>query len=171
MKKIICTLLIVLSLVTLCACGGTPASNGGNSEQPDIKQLNVGDELLVYPETSFSYTYIKRTYPNPNDPTEVDEKSYVVQITSATLTLTKKNVIEKDDSIAGDFHPYVAKLVVTGKTDASLSGKAIRITYSNQYNGIPADGDIEFNGSFTCEKEVNLYAIDTYYFSKLVLDV
>lgn len=170
MKKIICALLIALSLVTLCACGGSPSGNGNNTEQTNIKELNVGDELLVYPEASFSYTYVKRTYPNPNDPTEVDEKSYVVQITSATLTLTKKNTIEKDDSIAGNFHPYVAKLIVTGKTDAALAGKAIWITYSNQFNGIPADGDIEFNGSFTCEKEVNLYAIDTYYFSKLVLD-
>ena len=71
----------------------------------------------------------------------------------------------------GKFYPYVAKLTVKGKTDAALSGKAIQIIYKNQYNGIPADGDIEFNGSFTCEMEVNLYALDTYYFNTIKLDV
>ena len=34
MKKIICALLIALSLVTLCACGTSPAdNNGGRSEE------------------------------------------------------------------------------------------------------------------------------------------
>lgn len=171
MKKIICALLIALSLVTLCACGTSPADNNGGTSQPNIKEVNVGDEFLAYPDVSFTYTYVKRTYPNPNDPTEVEETRYVIQITEAKLVLTKKNTIAKDESIAGKFYPYVAKLTVKGKTDAALSGKAIQITYSNQYNGIPADGDIEFNGSFTCEKEVNLYALDTYYFKAIELDV
>ena len=162
MKKIICALLIALSLVTLCACGTSPADN---------KEVNVGDEFLAYPDVSFTYTYVKRTYPNPNDPTEVKETRYVIQITEAKLVLTKKNTITKDESIAGKFYPYVAKLTVKGKTDAALSGKAILIIYSNQYNGIPADGDIEFNGSFTCETEVKIDARDTFYFKAIELDV
>ncbi len=170
MKKIICTLLIALSLVTLCACGSTPTGNGSDTSQPNIKEVNVGDEFVAYPDVSFTYTYVKRTYPNP-DSTEAVETRYVISITEAKLVITKKNTISKDESIAGRYYPYVAKLTVKGKTDAALSGQAIQITYSNQYNGIPADGDIEYNGSFICEKEVNLYALDTYYFNSIKLDV
>lgn len=171
MKKIICALLIALSLVTLCACGASPTNDNGGTSQPNIKEVNVGDEFLGYPDVSFTYTYVKRSYPNPNDPMEVEETRYVIKVTEAKLVITKKNTIAKDDSIAGTFYPYVAKLTVKGTTDATLSGKAVRITYLNQYSSIQADGDIEFNGSFTCEKEVNLYALDTYYFNKIMLYV
>lgn len=117
MKKIICALLIALSLVTLCACGTSPADNNGGTSQPNIKEVNVGDEFLAYPDVSFTYTYVKRTYPNPNDPTEVEETRYVIQITEAKLVLTKKNTIAKDESIAGKFYPYVAKLTVKGQDE------------------------------------------------------
>ncbi len=171
MKKILCALLIALSLVTFCACGTSPTNDSSDTSQPSIKEVNVGDEFVGYPDVAFTYTYVKRSYPNPNDPTEVNESRYVIHITEAKLVIIKKNTIAKDDSIAGTFYPYVAKLTVKGNTDAALSGKAIQFTYTNQYSSIQANGDIEFNGSFTCEKEVNLYALDTYYFNTIKLDV
>lgn len=170
MKKILCLVAILLLTLSLTACGGASTTSEGGTTQEQVKTLDdydIGDELPIYPTVTFDYTYVDRQYPQTGG---VIETPYAFHITSAKATLVKKNTISEGGKISGDFYPFVVKLTVIGTAQETLAGRAMSVWYRGGFNSPIASGTVEFDGSFTCEQEFNVVALETLYFNKITLD-
>ena len=174
MKKLFCLIAVLVLSFSLAACGQTDTKEpDGSTAAPQeqtktLSDFEIGDELPIYPKAPFDYTYVQRLYPEEGG---VVETPFPFHIESAKVTLIKKNVIEEDTTISGEFSPFVLKLTVTGKAQATLAGRPISVYFKNGFNSPIASGDVEFDGSFVCEQEFTAVTYATFYFSKIIIDV
>ena len=77
-----------------------------------LEKMEIGSELPIYPECEFDY---KLTY---------KDKDYIIHITSLSAQLVKKNFIEKDALIEGEYYPFEVHAVVEGSVPTNFPLKS-----------------------------------------------
>ena len=134
MKKLFVALISAVLCFSLFAFVGC----GKNSEIPSPDDYQVGYQITPYPNFSFNYV------------AEVENETYTVSISSLTITLTEKNVIEPNQTISGEFYRFSFQVVIKATTDSILTNRetAIRLlrndTLTMLKSTIQEDGTIEW---------------------------
>ena len=150
MKKfsIIILILIMTSVLCFAGCANTPKASS------DLGDCKVGYEFEVYPNVEFNYKI--------ND-------DFIVHISDISATLVKKNEIKANETIEGDFHPYITKIEITGKTDPKHSGKNLYIQMESTSVAITCYAKIAEDGTFRGIDESTAFIKgDTIYFSRII---
>lgn len=104
MKKLLAVLLslIALSIPAFAGCSESTNEYG----YLDLSKYEVGDELPIYPDYEFSY--------------KLEDKG-IITITSATVTLEAKNIVEEGGLIEDEYYcPYNIRVKITGHTDVNV---------------------------------------------------
>lgn len=109
-------LVVILSLICFIATIGITGCDNNENESGviDLADCEIGYQLPVYPSCEFDY--------------QVSEDC-IVHISSITMTLTEKNVINPNDVLNSAYYPYVFTLKATGYTDKSFAGTSIYFKY------------------------------------------
>lgn len=118
MKKIIATILGLICLTSVTALG-CASDNEEPVHEFYTNDIQVGDELLVYPDYDFYYKV--------ND-------EMTVHITEISVTLTEINTIEQGETLEEEFYPYVFTIRATGETDAKFAGTKINLYLLQDYS-------------------------------------
>lgn len=123
MKKFIsfllCTILLICGTLALVGCDknneDTPDQLETKSGLPNFEDCEIGYQMQFLHDTNFKYEY------------KQGNKSYIIEITSMSATLTEKNTINKGDIINDRFSPYVITFKITAKAPAELIGNNIGV--------------------------------------------
>lgn len=139
MKKLLAVLLslIALSIPAFAGCSESTDEYG----YLDLSKYEVGDVLPIYPDYEFSY--------------KLGDKG-IITITSATVTLEAKNIIEEGGLIEEEYYrPYNIRVKITGYTDIDVDTskhEVIRIQIQSGILGVYLDTIPDANGNIVWDE-------------------
>ncbi len=124
MKKFYVVLLsLIMCFVSICFVGCEDKENDSVAGYIDLAKMQEGDYLPINPNFEIDHKYTD-THNNEL----IGE--YIFHVSSISVMLYKKNIIEQNKIVDGEFYPYEIKTNVSGYTTPSLQGSRIYVALS-----------------------------------------